>query len=337
MSEETFNSQELYEHYRFVADTGQRPLRIDKFLMNLVENTTRNKIQNAAKAGNILVNEQPVKQNYKVKPGDIISVVLTYPPQKIELIPENLPLNIIHEDDDILVVNKEAGMVVHPGYANYTGTLLNALLHHFEKNNEEEQPHLVHRIDKDTSGLLLVAKNELAQSRLAKQFFEHTIERKYQALVWGDFKEDSGTIKGNLDRHPKDRRVMTVFPDSSKGKEATTHFRVLQRFTYVTLVECKLETGRTHQIRAHMKYIKHPLFNDAAYGGDEILKGTTFSKYKQFVKNCFKIIPRQALHAKSLGFNHPTTNKKMFFDSELPEDMTQVLEKWRNYAVHKLQ
>ncbi|MCF8334627.1 MAG: RluA family pseudouridine synthase [Bacteroidales bacterium] len=337
MSEETFNSQELYEHYRFVADTGQRPLRIDKYLMNLVENTTRNKIQNAAKAGNILVNEQPVKQNYKVKPGDIISVVLTYPPQKIELIPEDIPLNIIYDDEDILVVNKDPGMVVHPAYANYTGTLLNALLHHFEKNNEEEQPHLVHRIDKDTSGLLLVAKNELAQSRLAKQFFEHTIERKYQALVWGDFEEDSGTIEGNLDRHPKDRRVMTVFTDSSKGKNAVTHFRVLQRFTYVTLLECKLETGRTHQIRAHMKYISHPLFNDATYGGDEILKGTTFSKYKQFVKNCFTTIPRQALHAKSLGFKHPTTDKKMFFDSELPEDMTQVLEKWRNYVVHKLQ
>jgi len=340
MSEESFNnqeSQELYEHYRFTADKGQRPLRIDKFLMNLIENATRNKIQNAAKAGNILVNQNPVKQNYKVKPDDVISIVLTYPPQKVELIAEDLPLNIVYEDDDVIVVNKKAGMVVHPGYANYTGTLLNALIHHFEKNKEEEQPHLVHRIDKDTSGLLLVAKNELAQSKLARQFFDHSVERKYQALVWGDFEEDKGKIEGNLARHPKDRRIMKVFPDGSKGKEAITHYKVLQRFTYVTLVECELETGRTHQIRAHMKYIGHPLFNDETYGGEQILKGTTFSKYKQFVKNCFDTIPRQALHAKSLGFKHPATGKEMFFDSELPEDMQKVLEKWENYAVHKLQ
>ncbi len=340
MNEETFSnqeSQELYEHYRFTADKGQKPLRIDKYLMNLIENATRNKIQNAARAGNILVNEHPVKQNYKVKPGDIVSIVLTYPPQKVELIAEDIPTEIVYEDEDVIVVNKAAGMVVHPGYANYTGTLLNALLHYFEKNNEEEQPHLVHRIDKDTSGLLLVAKNELAQSRLARQFFDHTVERKYQALVWGDFEEDKGKIEGNLARHPKDRRVMKVFADGSKGKEAITHYTVLQRFTYVTFIECVLETGRTHQIRAHMKYIGHPLFNDETYGGEQILKGTTFSKYKQFVKNCFEMIPRQALHAKSLGFTHPATGKDMFFDSELPEDMQKVLEKWEHYAVHKLQ
>lgn len=339
MSEDTFNnqeSQELYEHYRFVADKGQGTLRIDKYLMNLMDSVTRNKIQNAAKAGNILVNDKPVKQNYKVKPEDIISIVLTYPPQQIELIAEDIPLNIVYEDDDLLVVNKKAGTVVHPGYNNYTGTLLNALLHHFRKNDIEEQPFLVHRIDKDTSGLLLVAKNELAQSKLARQFFEHSIERKYHALVWGDFDEDNGTIEGHIGRHPKDRRVMTVFPDAAHGKEAITHYRILQRFSYVTVVECELETGRTHQIRAHMKYKGHPLFNDATYGGDQVLKGTTFSKYKQFVKNCFDIIPRQALHAKSLGFVHPSTGKAMFFDSRLPDDLQQALEKWKSYAIHKL-
>lgn len=339
MSEENFNnqeSQELYEHYRFVADKGQRPLRIDKYLMNLMDSVTRNKIQNAAKAGNILVNEKPVKQNYKVKPEDIISIVLTYPPQQVELIPEDIPIAIVYEDDDLLVVNKKAGMVVHPGYNNYTGTLLNALLHHFQQIGIEEQPFLVHRIDKDTSGLLLVAKNEMAQSKLAKQFFEHSIERKYYALVWGDFEEENGTIEGHIGRHPKDRRVMTVFPDGTHGKEAITHYRILQRFSYVTLVECELETGRTHQIRAHMKHKGHPLFNDVTYGGDRILKGTTFSKYKQFVKNCFDIIPRQALHAKSLGFVHPSTGKAMFFDSRLPDDLQQVLQKWKSYAIHKL-
>jgi 23S rRNA pseudouridine1911/1915/1917 synthase len=340
MTEETNlqeeESQELYEHYRFVADKGQRPLRVDKYLMNLMENTTRNKIQNAAKAGNILVNETPVKPNYKVKPEDVISIVLAHPPRLIEINPEAIPVDIVYEDEDILLVNKKPGMVVHPGYGNYTGTLLNALLYHFQQTGQEAEPLLVHRIDKDTSGLLLVTKTELAQSKLAKQFFDHTIERKYQALVWGDFEEDSGTITGNLGRDPKNRKLMRVFPDGDFGKEAVTHYKVLERFTYVTLVECELETGRTHQIRAHMRYVRHPLFSDATYGGDEILRGTTFTKYKQFVQNCFKTIPRQALHAKSLGFVHPTTGKQMFFDSVLPEDMTGVIDKWRNYAVHKI-
>jgi 23S rRNA pseudouridine1911/1915/1917 synthase len=340
MTEETNlqeeESQELYEHYRFVADKGQRPLRVDKYLMNLMENTTRNKIQNAAKAGNILVNGTPVKPNYKVKPEDVISIVLAHPPRLIEINPEAIPVDIVYEDEDILLVNKKPGMVVHPGYGNYTGTLLNALLYHFQQTGQEAEPLLVHRIDKDTSGLLLVTKTELAQSKLAKQFFDHTIERKYQALVWGDFEEDSGTITGNLGRDPKNRKLMRVFPDGDFGKEAVTHYKVLERFTYVTLVECELETGRTHQIRAHMRYVRHPLFSDATYGGDEILRGTTFTKYKQFVQNCFKTIPRQALHAKSLGFVHPTTGKQMFFDSVLPEDMTGVIDKWRNYAVHKL-
>lgn len=340
MTEETNlqeeETQELYEHYRFVADKGQRPLRVDKYLMNLMENTTRNKIQNAAKAGNILVNETPVKPNYKVKPEDVISIVLAHPPRLIEINPEAIPVDIVYEDEDILLVNKKPGMVVHPGYGNYTGTLLNALLYHFQQTGQEAEPLLVHRIDKDTSGLLLVTKTELAQSKLAKQFFDHTIERKYQALVWGDFEEDSGTITGNLGRDPKNRKLMRVFPDGDFGKEAVTHYKVLERFTYVTLVECELETGRTHQIRAHMRYVRHPLFSDATYGGDEILRGTTFTKYKQFVQNCFKTIPRQALHAKSLGFVHPTTGKQMFFDSVLPEDMTGVIDKWRNYAVHKI-
>lgn len=340
MTEETNlqeeETQELYEHYRFVADKGQRPLRVDKYLMNLMENTTRNKIQNAAKAGNILVNETPVKPNYKVKPEDVISIVLAHPPRVIEINPEAIPVDIVYEDEDILLVNKKPGMVVHPGYGNYTGTLLNALLYHFQQTGQEAEPLLVHRIDKDTSGLLLVTKTELAQSKLAKQFFDHTIERKYQALVWGDFEENSGTITGNLGRDPKNRKLMRVFPDGDFGKEAVTHYKVLERFTYVTLVECELETGRTHQIRAHMRYVRHPLFSDATYGGDEILRGTTFTKYKQFVQNCFKTIPRQALHAKSLGFVHPTTGKQMFFDSVLPEDMTGVIDKWRNYAVHKL-
>jgi 23S rRNA pseudouridine1911/1915/1917 synthase len=340
MTEETNlqeeETQELYEHYRFVADKGQRPLRVDKYLMNLMENTTRNKIQNAAKAGNILVNETPVKPNYKVKPEDVISIVLAHPPRVIEINPEAIPVDIVYEDEDILLVNKKPGMVVHPGYGNYTGTLLNALLYHFQQTGQEAEPLLVHRIDKDTSGLLLVTKTELAQSKLAKQFFDHTIERKYQALVWGDFEENSGTITGNLGRDPKNRKLMRVFPDGDFGKEAVTHYKVLERFTYVTLVECELETGRTHQIRAHMRYVRHPLFSDATYGGNEILRGTTFTKYKQFVQNCFKTIPRQALHAKSLGFIHPTTGKQMFFDSVLPEDMTGVIDKWRNYAVHKL-
>lgn len=337
--EDVSDEQEMFEHFRFVADKGQGLLRIDKFLMARMESTSRNKIQNAAKAGNILVNDQPVKSNYKVKPLDVISIVLAFPPREVELIPENIPLNILYEDDDILLVNKEAGMVVHPGHGNYSGTLVNALVYHFRdlpmQNNESIKPGLVHRIDKNTSGILLIAKNELSQTRLAKMFFERSIQRHYHALVWGDVKQDTGTIEGNIGRSLKNRQVMEVFPSGEYGKPAITHYRVLERFGYVTLVECKLETGRTHQIRAHFRYIGHPLFNDETYGGDRILKGTTFSKYKQFVQNCFRICPRHALHAKTLGFEHPVHKKELFFDSEMPDDMRELIEKWRHYAKHK--
>lgn len=330
--------EELYEHHRFVADAKQSLLRIDKFLINRIENTSRNKIQNAAKAGNILVNELAVKQNYRVKPGDIISVVMSEPPREIEIIPQDIKLDIIYEDEDIIIINKEPGMVVHPAYGNYTGTLVNALSFLFLPFQQDENPPqvcLVHRIDKDTSGVMIVAKNEFAQTKLAHDFFHRTIERKYQALVWGNLEDDSGTITGHIGRSLKDRKVMTVFPDGDYGKHAITHWKMIERFGYVSLVECQLETGRTHQIRAHMKYIGHPLFNDATYGGDQILKGTTFTKYKQFIQNCFKIIPRQALHAKSLGFMHPTKNEKMHIETELPQDMLDVIEKWRAYAIHK--
>ena len=330
------DEQEFYEHHRVVVDAGQGLLRIDKFLFNRLEHTSRNKIQMAAKAGCILVNEQPVKPNYKVKPKDVISIVLTHPPREIELIPQNIPIKIVYEDEDIIVIDKEAGMVVHPGYGNYTGTLVNALIYHFQQNpsatNENLKPYLVHRIDKNTSGILLVAKNELAQTRLAKYFFDHTIKRIYTALVWGDFTDEEGTINGHLGRNPKNRKVMTVFEDGSQGKHAITHYKVIERLGYVSLVECILETGRTHQIRSHFKYIGHPIFNDSEYGGDQILKGTTFTKYKQFVTNCFSLIPRQALHARYLGFNHPITNTFLEFHSPLPSDMAQVVDKWRRYA-----
>ncbi len=314
-------------------------LRIDKYLHAKIEGISRNKLQSSAKAGNILVNGAAVKSNYKVKPGDDISIVMAHPPREIELIPEDIPIIIVYEDEHLVVVNKAAGMVVHPGYGNYTGTLVNALVHHFDnlprQNDEDIKPGLVHRIDKNTSGLILVAKTEFAQTRLAKYFFDREIDRLYHALVWGDFKEDEGTITGHIGRSLKNRKVMDVFPDGEYGKPAITHYRVLERFGYVTLVECKLETGRTHQIRAHFRHIGKPLFNDATYGGDQILKGTTFTKYKQFVKNCFNILPRHALHAKTLGFKHPKTGKQVFFDSELAEDMQQVIEKWRSYAIHK--
>ncbi|MCF8303753.1 MAG: RluA family pseudouridine synthase, partial [Bacteroidales bacterium] len=283
-------------------------------------------------------NETEVKPNYKVKPDDVITVVLSYPPREIEVVAEDIPLNIVYEDDDVLIVNKKAGMVVHPAYANYTGTLVNALAFYLQNKAEKPQedgPFLVHRIDKDTSGLMVTAKNELAQSSLAKAFFYHNIERKYQALVWGDVENDNGTIEGHIGRSPKDRRVMQVYKDADSGKKAVTHYRVLQRFGYVTLVECELETGRTHQIRAHMRHLGHPLFNDERYGGNQILKGTTFTKYKQFINNCFKLLPRQALHAKSLGFIHPITGKSLFFDSELPDDMQQVLKKWEVYTSNR--
>ncbi len=332
------DDREMYEHYRIEVDPGQTPLRVDKFLMGRIENVSRNRIQNAAKAGNILANGKPVKSNYKIKPGDVISVVMTTPPRITEVIAENIPIDIVYEDDDLMVVNKAAGMVVHPAHGNFNGTLLNALKYHLQEEtakNPEIVPLLAHRIDKDTSGILLVGKNELTQAHLAKQFFEHSIERKYLALVWGDFAEDNGRIEGHIGRSLKNRKVMSVFPGGEYGKAAVTHYRVVERFGYVTLVECRLETGRTHQIRAHMQHIGHPLFNDVTYGGDKILKGTTFTKYKQFVQNCFKLIPRQALHAKSLGFVHPATGEKMFFDSRLPDDMAAVIEKWRNYGATK--
>ncbi len=332
-------NQEMYEHHRFVVDRGQGLLRIDKYVQAKLEGISRNKIQNTARAGNILVNGEAVKPNYKVKPFDEISIVMSHPPRDIELIPENIPINIIYEDEHLVIVNKAAGMVVHPGYGNYTGTLVNALVYHFEhlpsQNDEIIKPGLVHRIDKDTSGLLLVAKTEMVQTQLARAFFDRTIDRIYHALVWGDFDEDEGTITGHIGRSLKNRKVMDVFPGGEYGKPAVTHYRVLERFGYVSLVECKLETGRTHQIRAHFKHIKRPLFNDATYGGDQILKGTTFTKYKQFVKNCFSLLPRHALHAKTLGFIHPAEEKYMYFDAPLASDMQQTIEKWRNYALHR--
>ncbi|MGM0932289.1 MAG: RluA family pseudouridine synthase [Bacteroidota bacterium] len=326
----------LYEHHKFVAKIGQKPLRVDKFLMNFIENATRNKIQKAAKTGNIYVNDEAVKQNYKVKAGDIVQVMFEHPPYEFLLTPENIPLDIVYEDDSLLVINKPAGMVVHPGHGNYSGTLINALIYHFDNlpNNSSERPGLVHRIDKDTSGLLVVAKTEHAMTHLSKQFFDKTSDREYVALVWGNVEEDEGKIEGNIGRHPKNRLQNTVYEgdDEIKGKPAVTHYKVLERFGYVSLVSCKLETGRTHQIRVHMKHIGHTLFNDERYGGDKILKGTTFSKYKQFVDNCFKVLPRQALHAKTLGFTHPETGEELSFDTEIPQDMQNCIEKWRNYS-----
>jgi 23S rRNA pseudouridine1911/1915/1917 synthase len=349
--EEQDGDQELFEHLRIVVDKGQDLLRIDKFLMNRTQNATRSKIQQSAENGNIRVNDKPVKSNYKVKPFDIITVVFAHPPREIELLPENIPIDIVYEDDDLIIINKQPGMVVHPGYGNYKGTLVNALVYHFQqlptsnyagtvaatKKSKEQallRPGLVHRLDKNTSGIMVVAKSETAMVKLAKDFFDRNLDRIYYALVWGDFKEEEGTVTGNIGRHLKDRKKMDVFPpDGEEGKHAVTHYKVLERFGYVTLIQCKLETGRTHQIRAHMQHIGHSLFNDETYGGDRILKGTTFAKYKQFVDNCFALLPRHALHAKSLGFNHPTTGKYIHFDSELPQDMLAVIEKWRGYAV----
>jgi 23S rRNA pseudouridine1911/1915/1917 synthase len=332
IADETLD-EELFEHFRFEATKGQSPLRVDKFLMNLVENATRNKIQQAAEAGNIFVNDIPVKSNYKVKAFDVVRIMLSHPPFENLILPENIPLDIVYEDDALLVINKPAGLVVHPGHGNYTGTLVNALAFHFENLplNSSERPGLVHRIDKDTSGLLVVAKTEFAMTFLAKQFEEKTSEREYIALVWGNVNEDEGTITGDVARHAKDRMQMAVVPDG-EGKHAVTHYKVLERFGYVTLVSCKLETGRTHQIRVHMKHIGHTLFNDERYGGNLILKGTTFTKYKQFIDNCFKVLPRQALHAKTLGFQHPTTKEFMSFDTELPDDMKECIAKWRAYS-----
>ena len=332
--------EELFEHHRVVADKGQEPLRVDKFLLNRLEGTSRNKIQQAAIDGYIYVNDKSVKSNYKVKPKDVVTVMFKNPPREIELIPQDIPLDIIYEDKDIVILNKEAGMVVHPGYGNYSGTLVNALAYHFKdlpaNGGDITRPGLVHRIDKNTTGLIVIAKNEMAMSSLSKQFFDRTIDRRYNALVWGELKDEEGSIEGHIGRSLKNRKVMTVFPDGEYGKHAKTHYKVLERFGYISLVECKLETGRTHQIRVHFQHIKHPLFNDFEYGGDKILKGTTFSKYKQFVENCFRMIPRQSLHAKSLSFSHPRTNEWLCFDSELPQDMKSVIEKWRNYAIHKI-
>ena len=330
-------NDELYEHFKFTASEGQEPLRVDKFLMNFIENVTRNKIQQAIKAGNVLVNDVVVKSNYKVKAKDVVRVVLAHPPHENLLVAEDIPIDIVYEDDEVIVVNKPAGMVVHPGHGNYTGTLVNGLIYHIENlpKNSNDRPGLVHRIDKDTSGLLVVAKTEFAMANLAKQFFDRTTDRLYLALVWGNVENEEGTIEGNIGRSLKNRLQMDVFPDGDFGKHAVTHYKVIERFSYVTLVQCKLETGRTHQIRAHFKYIGHPIFNDERYGGDRILKGTTFTKYKQFVDNCFKILPRQALHAKTLGFTHPTTKKYLSFNSEIPEDMQFTIEKWRNYTMHQ--
>ena len=328
-------SGELYEHFRFIADRGQSQLRIDKYLMAKIENASRNRIQNSAHAGNILVNDEVVKPNYKVKPLDIITIVLAYPPRDTEVYPENIPISVVFEDHDIIVVNKAAGMVVHPGHGNFSGTLQNALLYHLQQNkpgDADAKPYLVHRIDKDTSGIMLVAKNELAQVKIAKQFFDHTIDRTYVALVWGNIDHDEGTIDANIGRDIRNRLVQAVYDDPEKGRHAVTHYHVLERYGYVTLVACRLETGRTHQIRIHFKHIGHPLFNDEAYGGSEILKGTTFTKYRQFVNNCFTLLPRQALHAKSLGFIHPGTRQFVHFDSEYPPDMAAVIEKWRSYG-----
>lgn len=330
---------DLYEHYSFAVDKGQTPLRIDKYLMNFIENATRNKIQAAAKNGSILVNDVAVKSNYKVKPFDVIRVLFAHPPHENLLVGEDIAIDVVYEDDTLLVVNKPAGMVVHPGHGNYSGTLINALIYRFDNlpNNSSERPGLVHRIDKDTSGLLVIAKTEKAMAHLSLQFANKTSEREYVAIVWGNVEEEEGTIEGHIGRHPKNRLQNTVFfgDDIDKGKPAITHYKVIERLGYVTLVSCKLETGRTHQIRVHMKHIGHTLFNDERYGGEKILKGTTFTKYKQFVDNCFKLLPRQALHAKTLGFVHPKTGKFMQFNSEVPEDMQLCIEKWRTYTKHQ--
>ena len=335
MQSETIEQNELFEHYRFNVDKGQGLLRIDKYLYNKLENISRTRIQNAARAGNILVNNEPVKPNYKVKPDNIISIVLPHPPREVEIIPEDIPIHIVYEDEEIIVVNKAAGMVVHPGHGNYTGTLVNALSFHLKDlplfKSGEIRPGLVHRIDKDTSGIIVIAKTEIALNRLAKQFYDHTVDRTYQALVWGNLEPDEGEISGYIGRSKRDRMKMQVISDEEYGKSAVTYYKVIERLGYVNLVECKLKTGRTHQIRVHMEHIKHPVFNDERYGGNKILKGTTFSKYKQFVQNCFKILPRQALHAKSLGIEHPVSGKHMFFDSQLPDDMQAVIDKWRIY------
>lgn len=331
--------QQMFEHYRFVVDKGQSPIRIDKYITDHMEQTSRHRIQLAIEAEYVRVNDRVIKANYKVKPCDIIKIMMPYQRRGFEVRPEPIPLDIVYEDDDLLVINKPAGLVVHPGFGHFSGTLVNALSYHLgisqdSDATDERMGILVHRIDKNTSGLLVVAKNDESQLDLAKQFFYHTIERKYVALVWGNVPEDSGTIEGNIGRDPNDRLRFKVFPDGEQGKRAVTHYKVIERFGYVTLVECILETGRTHQIRVHMNYIGHPLFNDDRYGGDRVLKGTIYTKYKQFIDNCFSILPRHALHAKTLGFIHPRTKKEIFLTSEIPADLEAVITKWRNYSTH---
>ena len=329
-------SDELYEHHRIVVDKGQALMRLDKFLMDRLPNASRNKIQGAIKAETIQVNHKPIKASYKVKPADIITITLATPPRDTDVVPEDIPINIIYEDDALMLVNKEAGMVVHPAYSNYTGTLVNALVYYFNNlptgRNGDGRPGLVHRIDKDTSGLLVIAKTEMAMAHLAKQFYDHSIERTYYALVWGVPKEEAGTIRGHIGRSVKDRKIMAVYPNGEFGKHAVTHYKVLKTFRYVSLLQCNLETGRTHQIRAHLKYIGHPLFGDSTYGGDKIMAGMRTGSYKAFAENALKLMPRQALHAKSLGFIHPTKHEFLQFDSELPLDFETVLKKWELYA-----
>jgi 23S rRNA pseudouridine1911/1915/1917 synthase len=333
--------EEMYERLSIKVDKGQEPLRIDKFLQNRIENATRNKIQKAIDVGHVLVNEKLVKSNYKVKPGDQIIAYSDTDPESYDIVPEEMPLNIVYEDDDVLVINKPAGLVVHPGCGNPNGTLVNGIAHYLKLQQPELDENslprfgMVHRIDKNTSGLLLLAKSDKAAKDLADQFFDHTVDRKYIALVWGNFEEEEGTITGHVGRHQRFRKIMDVYPDGEYGKEAVTHYRVIERMNYVTLVECQLETGRTHQIRVHMQHIGHSLFNDDTYGGDRIVKGTIFAKYKQFVENCFNVCPRQALHAQTLGFTHPRSRQRMLFTSDLPPDMAQLIAKWRNYVGHK--
>lgn len=344
-SEENFGSDieqgdDLYEHHRFVVDKGQELLRIDKYLMHKLEKTSRNRIQKGADTGNILVNDKPVKSNYRVKPNDVISIVFAHPPHENLLVPEEIPLEILYEDEDLVIINKQAGLVVHPGHGNYSGTLINGLLYHFQhlpvskhekaKDEDEIRPGLVHRIDKETSGVMVIAKTEDAMTHIAKQFFDRSIDRKYVALVWGDL-EGSGRIEGHIGRDKRDRKAMAVYPEGDLGKHAATNYSVIENLHYVTLVECKLETGRTHQIRVHMKHIGHPLFNDDRYGGNKVLKGVDTSKYRTFVENCFTLIPGQALHAKSLGLTHPTTKEWIYFEAPLPKGFEELMEKWRNY------
>ncbi|MFO8022791.1 MAG: RluA family pseudouridine synthase [Perlabentimonas sp.] len=330
------DQQDLFEHFHLDVDKGQTPVRIDKFITSKIQSISRSRVQSAADAGNILVNDTPVKSSYKVKPEDSISIVMAYPPREVDIEAEDIPLDIIYEDDDVVVVNKQAGMVVHPGHGNFSGTLVNALMHHLRHlplfQSGEVRPGLVHRIDRNTSGILVVAKTEHAMNHIARQFFERTTKRRYVALVWGDMQEDEGTIDAHIGRSIRDRKKMQVFPEADQGKHAITHWKVIERLGYVTLIECRLETGRTHQIRAHFEYLRHPIFNDDTYGGDSIVKGTTFTKYKQFIQNCFSICPRHALHARSLGFIHPTTGKQMYFETDIPEDMRQVIERWKTYT-----